>query len=392
MKFTKMSLVAALLIGSSAFAIENTKVSGNAKLFYSTEDADTHSLFNKDGASAQAAASLSMSTDLVEGVSVGTRVTVLSSLGLQNQLVSNIWEQVNGVSDTYIVNDLWLAKTIDKTTVKVGRMPLDTPLVFSEEWGVVDNTFETAVAINQDIPDTTLVAAYIGGHNSGGNDGFSTILGADGTNDTTFSQFYNGAYTIGAINNSWEPLTVQAWYYDATHAATAYWLQADFAMEGFLAGFQYSGLTMQDAKEGRVGAVMLGYEMKDTFTAKVSYSKVGIDHSAGGNLSGTGQSKLYTEAWWNYAKVTQKATESYNITVEAPVADLFDFGAYFTVADQSNGAGSNDTTDLTLSASKSFGALDTSLVYSNLVWNDDNDPSTTADAYNQLQVYLTLNF
>ena len=35
MKFTKMSLVAALLVGSSAFAIDNVKVSGDAKLYYS---------------------------------------------------------------------------------------------------------------------------------------------------------------------------------------------------------------------------------------------------------------------------------------------------------------------------------------------------------------------
>lgn len=43
MKFTKLSLVAAMLIGSSAFAIENTKVGGDAKLFYHTSDANGNS-------------------------------------------------------------------------------------------------------------------------------------------------------------------------------------------------------------------------------------------------------------------------------------------------------------------------------------------------------------
>jgi len=42
MKFTKMSLVTALLIGSSAFAIENTKVSGDVKLFYSADERYIH--------------------------------------------------------------------------------------------------------------------------------------------------------------------------------------------------------------------------------------------------------------------------------------------------------------------------------------------------------------
>ena len=46
MKFTKMSWVTALLIGSSAFAIENTKVSGDVQLFYSADD-NFYDLFDK---------------------------------------------------------------------------------------------------------------------------------------------------------------------------------------------------------------------------------------------------------------------------------------------------------------------------------------------------------
>ena len=49
MKFTKMSLVAALLIGSSAFAIDNVKVSGDAKVYYSTNDTTTTTAANEIG-------------------------------------------------------------------------------------------------------------------------------------------------------------------------------------------------------------------------------------------------------------------------------------------------------------------------------------------------------
>jgi imipenem/basic amino acid-specific outer membrane pore len=41
-------------------------------------------------------------------------------------------------------------------------MELDTPLAFSETWSIVPNTFEGAVVLNQDLPDTTLVGAWIG--------------------------------------------------------------------------------------------------------------------------------------------------------------------------------------------------------------------------------------
>jgi hypothetical protein len=210
MKFTKMSLVAALLVGSSAFAIDNVKVSGDAKLYYNTNDEGTNSLFNKDGAAGQAAISLDVTADLTSNISAGTKVTALSTLGLQGQLVNNVWEGTNGVKDSWMVNELWLAGTVGKTTGKIGRMELDTPLVFSETWSIVSNTFEAAVLINQDIPDTTLVGAYVGGGNGTKGSANSSYTNTDPgignviaktENETTFSQFYKGAYAAGVVNN-----------------------------------------------------------------------------------------------------------------------------------------------------------------------------------------------
>ncbi len=47
MKLVKMSLAAAVLLGASAFAIDNIKVSGDAKVFYSTNDMGNADLFSK---------------------------------------------------------------------------------------------------------------------------------------------------------------------------------------------------------------------------------------------------------------------------------------------------------------------------------------------------------
>ncbi len=400
MKFTKMSLVTALLLGSSAFAIENTKVSGDAKLFYDTVDKNKNNLFDKGGASGQAAASLSISTDLMEGVSAGTKVTALSSLGLENQLVNNVWEGTNGTTDSYIVNDLWVAATAGKTTTKIGRMELDTPLVFTEKWSIVENTFEAAVVINQNIPDTTIVGAYVGGSNGqlvgatpGTADTSTSTVGSanvvQGTkNESTFNQFYKGAYAIGAINNSWKPLTAQAWYFCATSTTTAYWLEADLDMEGVLLGAQYTGIGeingVPTSKSSDAFAVMAGYEMKDTFTAKVSYSQTG-QGAAGFNLAGSGQSKLYTEAWWNYGKVTQADTTAYNVTVEAPITDILDLGLYYTSANHNAENSAGDLQEITLSATRTFGSLDTSFVLSSITRDNLN-------RYDQIQVYLTLNY
>ncbi len=105
MRIVKMSLVAALLVGSSAFAIDNIKMSGDLNVFYHTQDAATTpdilagntdgTLFSKDSSAADIGLNLNISADLAKNdlvtVSSGAGYTVLSTLGLENNLVSNVW-------------------------------------------------------------------------------------------------------------------------------------------------------------------------------------------------------------------------------------------------------------------------------------------------------------
>ena len=376
-----MSLVAALLVGSSAFAIENVKVSGDAKLFYSTQDdsnANTDaSLFDQSSSAGEASVNLGLTADLTEGVSAGTTFNAITTLGLYNNLVSATW--TGGVQDNYFFSEAWLAGTTGKTTAKAGRMLLDTPLVFSETWSVVPATFEAAVLVNQDLADTTLVGAFVGQHNSaaalgGGFDDFTT---------SSFKSFYNGAYAFGVINNSIESLTAQAWYYDAPQAAKAYWLQGDLSIDGISAGVQYTNVEYTALEENNYAvAGMLGYAVEDSFDAKISFSQTGKKAAfasagllTGANLAGA-QSLLYTEAWWYYGVVTQADTYAMNLTVTAPVADMFDAGLYYTQA--TVGTAEADFTEATFEAAKSFGPLDAGLYYIYTKSDMDN----AGDAYN----------
>ena len=456
MKLTKLSLVAALLIGSSAFAIENTKVSGDVNLFYGTmdqsykgskldghgNDVETADMFNKDASYANASLQLDLTTDLSEGVSAGVGLTAVSTLGLENNLVSQTWSNSHGVSgstgaaypdgienhqvdDAAWVDEAWIAGTALDTTVKVGRQALDTPLAFTETWGVDSNTFEAAVLINQSIPDTTLVGAWVGKSN-GSADEEATGVTVNALNsaqagyvaqDGKFSTFAkDGAYAAGIINNSWKPLTAQAWYYDLQGMAKAYWLQADLNIEGVLAGAQYVSVDadtlISGVKEDKAYAVMLGYEMKDTFTIKAAYSSVddegtvGVANTATGASGATArngsgaQSKLYTEMWWNYGAVSQIGADSYSITAEAtvgPEINLF-AGYYYADIDVSknstvNANGKDEATEYVFNVSKSFGPLDTSLA---LIYDEfDRDGGLSRgelEDVTHLQVYLTYNF
>ncbi len=409
MKLVKMSLLAATLIASSAFAIDNVKVSGNASLFYATMDAldsgynidPDGAFFRQEDSAGQAALGLGMTADLTEGMSAGVHLTALSSLGLANTLVSNVWEGTP--EDEFWFDEAWIAGTVGKTTGKIGRMQLDTPLVFSEMWSIAYNTFEAAVIINEDIPNTTLVAAYVGQSNGGGGtkSGFAGIINDfdGGSANTNFKSFHQGAYAFGAVNNSWAPLTVQAWYYQAQHLLSTYWVEADYASDfGLSLGAIYTGLSETSALSNESNdafALKAGYEMEKTFAASVAYSQTGSTATAlnvGANLDGYGQSKLYTEAWWNYGYITMADTSAFNITASLPEELTWvalDF--YYTQSTTTDGMAPG--TDLvmkegTLAVSKSFGPLDSSLAYT----YTDADDQNNGDAYGNIQVYLTYNF
>jgi len=470
MKFTKMSLVAALLMGSSAFAIDNIKMSGDAKLFYMTTDGtsgsqaiknlvygtnDTGSLFSKNASAADAALNLNITADLFKNdmvaISAGAGYTVLSTLGLENNMVSNVWggahEATVGTGSTYgnvvggakvenanWMNEAWLAVTAGKTTLKLGRMELDTPLAFTETWSIEKNTFEAAVVVNQDIPDTTLVGAYVG--NGNGNETFGQNLNSNvqglglavgpvvNRNGEFATYGTDGAYAFGVVNSSVKGLTVQGWYYDVLKLVDAYWLQADLEMDGIIAGVQYTSAKVKDngmgglasADSDSVYAVQLGYAMKDMATIKVAYSAVNDNtQSTSANLGGagfntatsTGASKLYTEAWWNYGYVVQTNTETIHVSVESPVNGLFDLGVYYTDANQGNTSGAvnpafvgTDMKELTVTAGKDFGPLNATLAYVYTKADDQNvdpiaaaiNPATKGSAYNSIQAYLTVNF
>jgi hypothetical protein len=411
MKLVKMSLAAAVLLGASAFAIDNVKVSGDAKLFYGTDNHDqvapkSDSMFGQDNSYADTALRLGVTGDLTKGVSFGATGYAVSTLGLEKNLVANTWTGAHdntAVGDNAWLGELWLAATLGKTTAKVGRMELDTPLAFSEKWSIVPNTFEAAVLINQDIPDTTLVGAWVG--NSNGRDAANaakTGAARDGIMriDANFGTFAaNGAYAAAVVNNSLKFLTAQAWYYNVVDVADAYWLQADWdcqLIKGVKVGVQYAdmspkgvaisplGLNLSD-KDSKAVAVKIAYAA-DALNVSAAYS----DRNKDGdlrvqNVAGSGQSKLYTESYWSYGYVGAADATAWNLTAEYDLKGLAKLGAYYTNVNTDWANKSGDLSEVAVTASKSFGPLDTTLAYINTKAND-------VASYNTLQAYLTLNF
>lgn len=423
-----MSLVTAVLLGSSAFAIDNVKINGDAKLYYYTDDKDSSDLFNKSSSAADTALRLGITGDLLKNVSFGVTGYALSTLGLENNLVGKAWASAQtdanagggypDVKDVAWIGELWIGATFGKTTLKAGRMLLDSPLSFSETWSIAPNSYEAFVLINQDIPDTTVVAVYAGHSNGVNSVGYTD--GAGGVANNTSEQGLDGVISDGAkfgthgahgadvagiINNSYKPLTLQAWYWNAERAADAYWVQGDLACEwvkGLKMGAEYAYISPKGEYDGVHSsegyAFMLGYDGVENLKLSAAFSDVDKDSvfkvaNLATNNVVRAQSKLYTEAFWNYGYVGAPDAQTWKLSAEydAGVAKL---GAYYTnvshaifdpLATPRVGV---DMQEIALSASKSFGPLDTTFAYISTDADDQNGGSQS----NGLRMYLTLNF
>ena len=404
MRLAKLSLAALVALSVSAFAdVENVKFSGNAKLFYGTNDMDPNDLFDQSNSYGQAAATLAMTADLANDVKGKIAVTGLSTLGLENNLVSNVWagafsrnHNFVGTSAQWWVEEAWLAKTFGNTTLKVGRQELDTPLAFTEKWNIAENTFDAAVLLNSDLPQTTLVAAWVGrGNGSAGQVVYGVENGSDPFDTYAKELGGEGAYAFAAVTKLIPMTTAQVWYYDVVQVAKAWWLQADVdlkeALPGLGLGLQYANIDPDaaGADTASAWAAKVSYAM-DALKLAAAYSSTDSDGAVPIANTATGlvgaQSKLYTEAWWNYGYVGLNDTNTWMLSADYNMEGVADFYAQYTNAD--TGKNNRDLSEFTLTASKSFGNLDTTLAY---IYTDADDQNS-GSSYNTIQVYLTYNF
>ncbi len=431
MKKITMSLVAIALATTAAQAdIKNESFGGSASLFYGTNDANDGDLFDKGTSYGNVGIQLGGTASVGACdtcVKLNYGVTGVSTMGLEDTLVSDTWAgQTIGFNDPKLsfplgkgkgvnINDgVWIdtlnlsfqpLSGISNTTMVLGRQALDTPMVFTETWNIAKNTYDAAVAVNNDIVDTTLVAAWVGRSNGkdfldksktalsytgfmGDDNAPGTNVYSDGISDNAFNRFLTdeGAYAFGAVTKAIPGIAAQAWYYIAPGAANVAWLQADGSYEGFGLGAQYVYTDPSAGDTGSGYAVKIGYNYEG-LGLSAAYSDTDKDLLTAANLGGT-QSKLYTEAWWNYGYVSAADVTAYNVSATYNVKDVASFGVYYTDADKAGGD-AGDLTEIAVTAGKDLGNLNLTLAYVNSDGTTDDNKKVDQ---NDIQVYATYKF
>jgi hypothetical protein len=406
-KITNLSLAAIVAVGmvSVASADVDMKIGGQAVVYYQTvENGGDSDYFDKDNSRANFALQLNANGDLGNDFGLGIQATALNALGLNKNLVgdANVMQlgggDVNAAggavhddgSDYFGITKAYLTKKIANTTLKMGRQELPkslSPLAFSEGWNVTKNTFDAVVAINSDLPDTTLVGAYVSSSNGNG-------VGA-GADMHTFNDLHkgvvtNGAYMLTVANKSLAGLSPTFTYYGMPEVADAMWLDVKADLNK-LAGVPVN-LAVQGGqidpdekigeKETNAAGVKIGAKAGPA-ALSLAYSKVSNGALKLDNQGTSVKTPLYTQMVLN-----QGAIKLNNDTVVlkgvVPVGPGKIIAQYGMTTDNSDAE--NDSTELDVIYK--FKALGTTMLAAYVLADADNADDPT----NVIRFWTRYNF
>ena len=181
-----------------------------------------------------------------------------------------------------LLGELYAQYGIGNTTLKFGRQKLDTPLAGSDDARMVPNLFEAYLAINKDIPDTTLIAGHVtkfaqgtfgNAYNAAASTANAVLSATAGysavDSRTNVGKFMNaGEYAVGentegisvlsATYTGIDKLKLQVWDYYAWDILNALYAQADFSWNCLLSDNVHPYASAQLIKEDDVGDAIVG--------------------------------------------------------------------------------------------------------------------------------------
>jgi len=388
-KITNLSLavIAAAGMVSVASADVDMKIGGQAVVYYQTvENGGDTDFFDQGNSLANAAIQLNANADIGNGFGLGLQGTALNTFGLENNLVSNVMQvgggDISNASDYEAITKAYLTKKIGKTTLKMGRQELPkslSPLAFSESWNVTKNTYDAMVAINSDIPDTTVVGAFVSRTNGNG------IANDMSTFETIGAK---GAYMLTVANKTAANFPVTLSYYSLPSTdLSAVWADAK---ANNLANLPVSvalqgGMIMNDA-DGADDTTGLGIKVSGKAgpaDLSVAYSTVD-DGGASIDNVGTGvKTPLYTQMILNQGAI-KADNDTVVLKASTPVGPGKVIGQYGLTTDNSDAE--NDYNELDLIYK--FKALGTNMLLAYVRADSD----AAEDPTNVIRFWTRYNF
>jgi hypothetical protein len=306
-KIIKLSLAAALAATAmNAAVVDNVKMSGNAKLFYETNNANNTDMFDQDNTGTKGQILINVNASANVGpLKVNVGHSTLTSAGLEQVVVNDVQNHTETATGTATINYVGIANvsaTVGGTTLIAGKQALSTPMCFTEKWNVASNTFDANVLVNTSlIPNTTLIYADVNTTNAAGSTVYDdgTALNANGR----FERIIDTSMIAASTNIAGLPLNV--YFYDVNSggatAATVTWVDTTFNVSGIKIG-------------------LIAAEREDTTNA------------------------ISTTTTSNTAHKDGETGKAYAISAATKIAGLNVFAAYSSVSDEDTGGFTNVAT------------------------------------------------
>ncbi|MDD5549581.1 MAG: hypothetical protein PHI79_08325, partial [Sulfurovaceae bacterium] len=276
------------------------KFSGQGVVYYQTDDSGfssrgvtsphDDSIFSQGASAANAGIQLTATNDdLIGGVGFGVQLNGLGTLGLDEDVVSDVMQTAGDSLNSAYISQLYLTYGINNTSFKVGRQELPkalSPFAYSEDWNVFKNTYNAALVVNTDLPDTVLVGAWV-------RDANWNELHAN-MNDFGKLNGNDGIWMLTAQNKSIADLTLTGSVYYANDNASILWVDAQYNAGIMNIGLQ-GGAIMPDAS-GADDTTAFGAKVSSKFdivNASIAYTTVNDGNIPMLNFGGS-SSVLYT--------------------------------------------------------------------------------------------------
>lgn len=383
MKFTKLSLVAALAV-SSAFAggdiapVEpvvaapvvdaaacnsNTTVSGKAQAYYYTTDGVD--LFDTDSSAFAAAVTLDVTHNFTENIAAN-----FTAVGYTNLMSEEPFGYFEGKETGAYLNVANLTATFGGTTLVLGRQLIDSPMFGSFDWLLAPSSFEAYTIVNKSISNLTLVGTYV--------TKLRTVNGGDNFIDLTDINDGNN-YALGAVYGA-DALSASVWYYNID--------AGDYTQVYVDAGYNFG--TVSIAAQYAATDYNVGLD-SDAYAAKVSTTLGNFDLTAAvSNVTDAPagiveRDNFYTSSWNSFAStkgVANDDTLSWKVGASTELAGLNAEVSYAAYGDE----GSEIDVILGYDVTK---CINVAAVYTSTDYDLDVDAS---DAENALELIATYKF
>ena len=388
----KMSIVVASLVATAAMAADkgiDITTTGQAVVYYQTlsnNGVNAPDPFEQGTARANAGLQLNLDADLKNGFTFGSQINYLGTLGLEKNLVSGTMQNTNGtiaennIADDVYLSQLYVAKKIANTNVKLGRQELPqalSPFAFSEDWNVFKNTFDAGLVVNSDIPNTTLVGAYVA---KGNQNGVGANMSLYGDLRTNVGNVNDTAYMVTVQNKSIPMATVTATYYEvgqvaATTDADILWGDIAIASKDLPMGLNFGiqgGQICPEigaAKDTKSFGLQAGIKPVAALTLTGAYTFVN-NGTVGVRNTGGIKTPLYTQTILNQASLYSD-NETYLLKAAYSLGSAGTIIAQGTMTEDGRDiAIPKDMTDLELIYKVQAGGVDFLAAYVNQSWDD----------------------